>query len=343
MASKQSAGNLSNMSYVKARDLLELALFVSGRTGVTLADIEDRFECDRRKAQRMLAMLGMVFPQLDRIIDEERRPRWSLSPQAVIPLIDPTPDELVALANVADRARHEGDTATATQLRQLESKVRVAIPVRQRTRFEVDEEALLEATGLAIRVGPKSETRHEIDAALSLGLKARRTLRILYSSGMSASARWRTVEPHGLLLGTRRYLIARDTSKNTQRVQSYTVEKIEQVEVTADFFTPIDGFDIRHHAKRGFGSFEDENQHGKVVWRFAPRAADRAARFRFHPSQECEWLADGSLQVSFEASGHIEMAWHLYCWGTAVEVIEPAELRALVQDFQRDDFGDVFP
>jgi hypothetical protein len=84
------------MSYAKARDLLELALFVSGRTGVTLSDIENRFECDRRRAQRMISMLGMVFPQLERNIDDERRPRWSLPAQAVIPLLDPTPEELVA-------------------------------------------------------------------------------------------------------------------------------------------------------------------------------------------------------------------------------------------------------
>lgn len=202
---------------------------------------------------------------------------------------------------------------------------------------------MLEATGLAIRAGPKSANSPEIDAALSLGLKARRKLRILYASGTDTNSRWRTVEPHGLLLGTRRYLIARDTAKNTRRVQSYTVEKIEQVDVTADSFTPIEGFDIRDHARRGFGSFEDENQHGQVIWHFDPRAADRAARFRFHPSQETEWLADGSLRVSFEASGHIEMAWHLYCWGDAVEVIEPPELGQMVHSFRRSDFGNVFP
>ena len=331
------------MSYAKARDLLELALFVSGRTGVTLSDIENRFECDRRRAQRMISMLGMVFPQLERNIDVERRPRWSLPAQAVIPLMGPTPEELVALTSIADRAGREGDTATATLLRQLEAKVRISIPARQRTRFEVDEEALLEATGLAIRAGPKSTSSPEINAALSLGLKARRKLRILYASGTDTNSRWRTIEPHGLLLGSRRYLIARDTAKNTRRVQSYTVEKIEQVEVTPDFFTLIENFDIREHARRGFGSFEDESQHGKVVWRFEPRAAERAARFQFHPTQREEWLDDGSLLITFEASGHLEMAWHLYCWGDAVEVIEPPELRSLVHRFRRSDFGNVFP
>ncbi len=33
---------------------------------------------------------------------------------------------------------------------------------------------------------------------------------------------------------------------------------------------------------------------------------------------------DGSLLVRFEAAGHLEMAWHLYAWGDAVEVVKPA-------------------
>ncbi|GAA0312040.1 WCX domain-containing protein [Rhodovulum strictum] len=40
------------------------------------------------------------------------------------------------------------------------------------------------------------------------------------------------------------------------------------------------------------------------------------------------------LIVTFEASGLVEMAWHLYKWGDAVEVIEPAALREMVAGFQ---------
>jgi predicted DNA-binding transcriptional regulator YafY len=43
---------------------------------------------------------------------------------------------------------------------------------------------------------------------------------------------------------------------------------------------------------------------------------------------------DGGLLVTFEASGLVEMAWHLAKWGDAVEVIEPAALREMVASFQ---------
>ncbi|WP_230279140.1 WYL domain-containing protein [Croceicoccus sp. Ery15] len=47
---------------------------------------------------------------------------------------------------------------------------------------------------------------------------------------------------------------------------------------------------------------------------------------------------DGSLIVTFDASGHLEMAWHLYAWGDAVEVLEPKSLRDMVHPFRRGDF-----
>ena len=61
-------------------------------------------------------------------------------------------------------------------------------------------------------------------------------------------------------------------------------------------------------------------------------AADR------RPGQRLEDQPDGSLVVRFEASGWLEMAWHLYQWGDAVEVLAPEGLRAMVERHRRSDF-----
>jgi predicted DNA-binding transcriptional regulator YafY len=64
----------------------------------------------------------------------------------------------------------------------------------------------------------------------------------------------------------------------------------------------------------------------------------RAAEFRFHPDQQLEPQDDGSLIVRFSAAGWLEMAWFLYQWGDAVEVLEPAGLHDLVEGYRRGDF-----
>jgi len=95
------------------------------------------------------------------------------------------------------------------------------------------------------------------------------------------------------------------------------------------------GFDILRHAERGFGSFENVLEEADVVWRFSPQAAPHARRFVFHPTQVVEEEPDGSLLVRFRASGHLEMCWHLYSWGTSVEVLQPAALRDMVHAYRR--------
>lgn len=71
-----------------------------------------------------------------------------------------------------------------------------------------------------------------------------------------------------------------------------------------------------------------------MVWRFSPAAAPTAREFVFHPKQEMTELEDGGLLVSFEASGLVEMAWHLAKWGREVEVVEPVALREMAVAYQ---------
>lgn len=99
-----------------------------------------------------------------------------------------------------------------------------------------------------------------------------------------------------------------------------------------------DGFSLEAYAAKAFGAFHHPDQFGEVIWRFAPHAAARAAEFRFHPDQELDWRPDRALVVRFSAAGWLEMAWHLYQWGSAVEVLAPATLRAMVEGYRREDF-----
>ncbi len=97
-------------------------------------------------------------------------------------------------------------------------------------------------------------------------------------------------------------------------------------------------FDLATHAAHAFGSFHDEREYGEVVWRFSPAAATTARDFLFHPTQTITEEDDGSLTVRFTASGHLEMAWHLYIWGDTVDVLAPDSLRTLVAQYRRADF-----
>ncbi|WP_372923106.1 helix-turn-helix transcriptional regulator, partial [Roseovarius sp.] len=114
------------------------------------------------------------------------------------------------------------------------------------------------------------------------------------------------------------------------------LDRISKAEITLEWFEKDKDFDLEAYAAQSFGSFHSDAEVSRVVWRFNPAAAATAREFAFHPNQEMVEQEDGGLIVSFEASGLVEMAWHLYKWGNAVEVIEPAALRELVEGWQND-------
>ena len=53
-------------------------------------------------------------------------------------------------------------------------------------------------------------------------------------------------------------------------------------------------------------------------------------------------MPDGGLLVEFSAGGWVEMAWHLISWGRAVEVLDPPEMRVILEKVRRGDV-DVLP
>ncbi len=326
------------MSFGKAVELLRLAMMATARRGIGLAEIETEFACVRRTAQRMVAALEEAFPATERFVGDDGRAYWRLPAKAIAQLISPTADELAALSAAEMQLERNGFAPEARQLKTLTGKVRSLIPGDRVSRLETDEEAVLEAMGFAARPGPRATQNAGVDAAIAHALKGPFRLCIHYRNRDDAEASWRTVEPLGLLLGSRRYLVAIDTAKRDGNIRHFRVESMLAAEVLSESFTWPDDFDLQAYANRAFGSYYDAVEHGEVVWKFVPSAADRAAGYQFHPGQSSEILEDGSLVIRFEASGYVEMCWHLYAWGNAVEVLAPPELAAMVNPWRRDDF-----
>jgi predicted DNA-binding transcriptional regulator YafY len=327
------------MSFGKAADLLKLAMMSTGRVGVCLSDIEQEFDCVRRTAQRMIAALEEVFPATEHYVGGDMRHYWRLPARAIASLLSPSADELVALSSAVTELERAGMAPEARHLRTLDRKVRALVPADRGTRLAVDEEALLEAMGYAARPGPRATSDSEVDEAIAEALKGPSHLEISYRGRADAVAQKRVIAPYGLLLGSRRYLVGKDVDKKDDRLRHFRVEDISQATALVSSFEYPADFNLADYAQRAFGSFHNDAEYGEVIWRFSPHAAGHAQRFLFHPSQVSELEADGSLLVRFRASGHLEMAWHLYSWGDAVEIISPTNLATMVHPFRRNDFA----
>lgn len=318
------------MSFSKAQDLIELAIMANTRHGgVTLEEIRDRFGISHRTAQRMVQALQDTFDGVEELTRPDRRRAWRLS-APVAPALLPRGDEALealdfALSEARDSERHRHvrmlQRLRETVLQQMGGRARAA---------ETDAEAVLHSLARVTRPGPKVRVSPEVVDAVYDALRGPYRLSIRYGT----DATDRLVDPQGVLLGPRSYLVA--LLPGTDALRHFRLDRILAAECTDEIIALDPDFSIEAHAAEAFASYHDPAQVGPVVWRFSPRAAEAASGFRFHPDQEVTTEPDGSLTVRFAACGWLEMAWFLYQWGNEVEVLEPAGLAALVHPARRE-------
>ena len=322
------------MRYDKADRLIELILEMqANRMGLTLDEIEQRFEVGRRTAQRMRDAVARIFPSLITEIDEERRRRWRIPGGVAVTLLDISPDELADLDSTAAWLRQERLEPYAATVTTVLSKLRASLTGELARRTEPDLEALLETEGLAMRPGPHPRTSPEILTTIRSAIKQARTVNIVYRPVAGDRLVRRTLEPYGVILGARHYLVACKPHAAVKSPHLYALPNILEVRVGRKPFVRDPGFSLQAFVKRSFGSFQEEPQ--DVVWQFSPKAAKEAGDYLFHPSQTLEPQVDGSLIVRFTAGGLREMCWHLFTWGDEVTVRAPKQLQNLVAAWRR--------
>jgi predicted DNA-binding transcriptional regulator YafY len=321
------------MSFSKARDLVRLAqLAAARRGGISLDEICAEFGVSHRTAQRMTDALEESFGNVGAEDGEDRKRRWRLVDPGLARLQLRHETAIEALDIAARTAEAEGRLRHSRALMDLRDGLLARVPAR--ARVEADAEAVLTAMGQVTRPGPRVTVATDVLDAIIEALRGPFRLRVRYNQDAAP----RILEPHGVLLGHRTYLAARDPAR-ADEVRNFRIDLIHEAEILNDGFALQDGFNINNYAEQAFGVWQDPDQYGEVIWRFAPDAAARAAGFRFHPRQILEPQADGSLIVRFHAAGWLEMAWHLYQWGDRVEVLAPLPLREMVEGHRRSDFA----
>lgn len=316
------------MRYERMGDLLRLAITLSGtRAGLSVAEIADSQRVHQRTAERMLAALRDAFPQIESIPGDGRSLRWRLPQGALRGILATDAVELLEIESAARRLREEGAAeGRAEALETVAAKIRAALRPELLRRTETDTAALMEAEGTALRPGPRPHVaEHVLKGVRDAMLKLHR-LRITYASGaLPPPGRERIVEPLGVLHGQRPYLVAQIAGRAFSPAV-FRLDRIMALEVLPDPFVRPASFSLQDYAARSFGVWQELPI--EVTLRFTGTAAEEAMHYHFHPTQTRMPQSDGSLHVRFTAGGRLEMMQHFVTWGTLVEVIEPALLRA---------------
>lgn len=167
-------------------------------------------------------------------------------------------------------------------------------------------------------------------AAVADAVWNEKVLRIRYHRWKAPQDVNRTLEPYGLVLKAGRwYLVAR----GTDRVATYRVSAILDLEPSTETFTRPVNFDLTTYWQSYVDEFQDSRRRGDARVRLSPNGVERlpdcmptatvrAVEETRTPPDEHGWI---EATIPIESIGHT--VGELLRMGVDVEVLEPAELR----------------
>ena len=315
------------MRLEKPTTLLILARKLSSSPeGLTLDEMAEELGVHRRTAQRFRDALQDLFPGMEEFADGKSK-RWRITSGLDGLYQSPTPEELSALAIAADAFRRQGAPVRAEALESLGVKVRSAMRAKALTKVAPDVDALVRAERIAVQAGPRPMEDEALLAGIRLAILSMCFVQFTYAGG-SKPGEVRRVAPYGLMFGRSTYLVGPEEGSTEPR--NWRLDRISGFVVSNEAAAAPADFDLHRWANASFGVFRDKVE--DVVLRVSPSAQPEAIRWRFHPDQTIEPLPDGGFRVRFRASGMLELAWHLFTWGTQVTVESPDRLRQILRE-----------
>ena len=300
--------------YSRVSDILDLAIFMSSKLqGVTIKDIEERYNVSRRTAERMRDSLTCIFPSVDEIETDDTQKHWGFINYSISNLITFTPKEL---ANIEQCQRRTTNKEMKEELGKTVEKIK-AFNRKHETSLENNIELYMQTEGYAVRQMPQYKISLDILEVIRDAVQHSKVVTGIYHD------KKRTIEPLGMIYGEKIYLVAREKAKG-DGIYNYLLHKFQDLKLTDKSFNRGD-FDLQAYTNLSFGVYHGEVLDVKLS--FTPDLAEEASKFNFHPTQRGKWEKDGSYTLTFKASGSKEIIWHVFKWGAGCKILAPKSLR----------------
>jgi predicted DNA-binding transcriptional regulator YafY len=305
----------------KAEQIIELAmLFQNSFRGLAIEDIQAHFECSRRSAERMKALLFDMFPdKIEEVPTSDKKKRWRFVKGTMNALISFTADDfanLEYLKGLSHKARHK-------DLDELISKIKALTPQKNLRALDTDISAILESEGFAVRQYSRVNVDTKILEQLRSALLAFKKVQFDYDFGD------RVIEimlnPYGIIISDKYYLVGFNEYKNDLR--QYKIDKISGLQILDEYFERDEKFSLSEYSAKSFGIYQEEPL--DIILEFDKTAAEDVLNYHFHPTQKIKEFPSGNIQVKFTSGGTYAICQELFKWGENVKIQAPANLKEI--------------
>ncbi len=300
--------------YSRLSDIIDLATFMSSKIqGVTITEIAERYNVSRRTAERMRDSLMNIFSSVDEIETRDSQKHWGFINYSINHLITFSPKEI---ANIEQLQRRTTNNEMKEELLKTVEKLK-SLNKKNIESIENNIDLFMQTEGYAVRQMPQYKIDLKIVDVIRNALQNSKMITAIYHD------KQRLLEPLGLIYGEKIHLIAKEKAKG-EGIYNYLLHKFDDMKVIDKTFDKGD-FNLQEYTKQSFGVYHGEILDVKLS--FSNEIADEASKYNFHPTQKIKHEKDGSLTVSFKASGSKEIMWHVFKWGSNCKIISPKTLK----------------
>lgn len=313
----------------KTEEIIELAMmFQNSYCGLCIDDIKEHFECSRRSAERMKALLFDLFPEkIEEVQTNDKKKRWRFIKGTMNSLISFSADDFANLEYLKGLSTDENKQK---ELDELIAKIKALTPQKNLQTLDTDVSAILESEGFAIRqysrVKADKQTLEKIRTAL-LSFK-----KIKFSYPINDKTKEIILNPYGVIISDKYYLVGFNEYVSDLRL--YKVDKIEQLEILEEYFDKDEKFSLADYCKNSFSIYQEEPI--DITLEFDKTVADDVLNYHFHPTQKVKQLENGNMQVKFKSGGTYAICQELFKWGTNVKIKRPSSFKAYYKKYLSD-------
>ena len=313
----------------KAEEIIELAMmFQNSYCGLCIDDIKEYFECSRRSAERMKALLFDLFPEkIEEVQTSDKKKRWRFIKGTMNSLISFSTDDFANLEYLKGLSTDENKQK---ELDELIAKIKALTPQKNLQTLDTDVSAILESEGFAIRqysrVKADKQTLEKIRTAL-LSFK-----KIKFSYPINDKTKEIILNPYGVIISDKYYLVGFNEYVSDLRL--YKVDKIEQLEILEEYIDKDEKFSLAEYCKNSFSIYQEEPI--DITLEFDKAVADDVLNYHFHPTRKMKQLDNGNIQVKFKSGGTYAICQELFKWGTNVKIKRPSNFKAYYKKYLSD-------
>lgn len=305
--------------YTQAARLHTVIRLLETRNGISLEELVEETGVDLRTVHRDLAAIQQAgYPLTSAREGGRKMYRFLTAGKQALPITF-TLDELMSLHLLKACAGLLPPEPFGAEIEATFKKIHAALPPRA--------VALLERiTRVSL---PRFQGVRTYAASASLLAELRRALlyqyrvRISYNRSGKEQATYE-IDPYTLVVAKGGlYLLA--YAHNRRAVRLFAVERISDLTVTRQRFELPDGYQPEEQFSDAFGLVADQPM--RLSIRFSPDVAHMVRDRLWRPGQSMVTAPDGSVLLSFEASGSLEILAWVLSFGRHAELLEPPELR----------------